>query len=166
LFLVQTGQHPPAAKPLKGLGSGVVELVEDFDGDTYRAVYTVRFSSVVYVLHAFMKKSKRGIKTPKTDVDLIKQRLRDAEDDYRQRSRRGATHDKESSGRSWKRQYFCRSRLARCRDSLAQGADRLGDLPFDETTQANASTGGEAVGDQLARGFPPGWRQFFGILRG
>jgi phage-related protein/predicted XRE-type DNA-binding protein len=71
LFLVQTGQHPPAAKPLKGLGSGVVELVEDFDGDTYRAVYTVRFSKVVYVLHAFMKKSKRGIKTPKTDIDLI-----------------------------------------------------------------------------------------------
>src|SRR5262249_49128357 len=65
LFLVQTGQHPPAAKPLKGLGSGVVELVEDFDGDTYRAVYTVRFSKVVYVLHAFMKKSKRGVKTPK-----------------------------------------------------------------------------------------------------
>jgi phage-related protein len=86
LFLVQTGQHPPAAKPLKGLGSGVVELVEDFDGDTYRAVYTVRFSRVVYVLHAFMKKSKRGIKTPKTDIDLIKQRLRDAEHDYQPRS--------------------------------------------------------------------------------
>jgi phage-related protein len=71
---------------LKGLGSGVVEVVEDFDGDTYRAVYTVRFSKVVYVLHAFMKKSKRGIKTPKTDIDLIKQRLRDAEHDYEQRS--------------------------------------------------------------------------------
>jgi phage-related protein len=84
LFLVQTGQHPPPAKPLKGLGSGVVELVEDFDGDTYRAVYTVRFNKVVYVLHAFMKKSKRGIKTPKTDIDLIKQRIRDAECDYQQ----------------------------------------------------------------------------------
>ena len=86
LFLVQTGQHPPAAKPLRGLGSGVVELVEDFDGDAYRAVYTVRFSGAVYVLHAFMKKSKRGIKTPKTDIDLIKQRLRDAEHDYQQQS--------------------------------------------------------------------------------
>jgi phage-related protein len=81
---VQPGQHPPAAQPLKGLGSGVVELVEDFDGDTCRAVYTVRFSKVVYVLHAFMKKSKRGIKTPKTDIDLIKQRIRDAEPDYQQ----------------------------------------------------------------------------------
>src|SRR5258705_7134381 len=83
-FLVQTGQHPPSAKPLKGLGSGVVELVEDFDGDTYRAVYTVRFSRVVYVLHAFKKKSKRGIKTPRTDIDLIKQRIRNAEHDYQQ----------------------------------------------------------------------------------
>ena len=86
LFLVQTGQHPPAAKPLRGLGSGVVELVEDFDGNTYRAVYTVRFSDVVYVLHAFMKKSKRGIKTPKPDIDLIRRRLSDAEQDHKQQS--------------------------------------------------------------------------------
>ena len=86
LFLVQTGQHPPAAKVLKGFGSGVVELVEDFDGDTYRAVYTVRFGSVVYVLHAFKKKSKRGAKTPKTDIDLIERRLKDAERDYKQRA--------------------------------------------------------------------------------
>src|SRR5450756_66894 len=64
LFLVQTGQHPPSAKPLKGLGSGTIELVEDFDGDTYRAVYTVRFGNAVYALHSFKKKSKRGIKTP------------------------------------------------------------------------------------------------------
>ena len=56
-----------------------MELVEDFDGDTYRAVYTVRFSEAVYVLHAFKKKSKRGIKTPKMDTELIKRRLRDAE---------------------------------------------------------------------------------------
>ena len=62
LFLAQTGQHPPSAKLLKGLGSGVVELVDDFDGNTYRAVYTVRFASAVYVLHAFKKKSKQGIK--------------------------------------------------------------------------------------------------------
>jgi phage-related protein len=86
LFLVQTGQHPPAAKPLKGLGSGIVELVEDYDGDTYRAVYTVRFRTVIYVLHALMKKSKRGIRTSKSDIDLIRQRIRDAEHDYRQRS--------------------------------------------------------------------------------
>ena len=85
LFLAQTGQHPPSAKPLKGLGSGVVELIEDFDGDTYRAVYTVRFREAVYVLHAFKKKSKRGIATPKSDIDLIKRRLKDAESDHAER---------------------------------------------------------------------------------
>jgi len=82
LFLAQTGQHPPSAKPLKGLGGGTVELIEDFDGDTYRAVYTVRFAEAVYVLHAFKKKSKRGVKTPTGDVELIKSRLKDAEFDH------------------------------------------------------------------------------------
>lgn len=85
LFLVQTGQHPPSAKPLKGIGSGVLELVEDFDGDTYRTVYTVRFQEAVYVLHAFKKKSKRGIATPKSDIDLIKRRLKDAMSDHAER---------------------------------------------------------------------------------
>ena len=88
LFLAQTGQHPPSAKLLKGLGSGIVELVEDFDGDTYRAVYTVRFESAVYVLHAFKKKSKHGIKTPQGDIELIKKRLRDAEADNAARTKR------------------------------------------------------------------------------
>ncbi len=81
LFLAQTGQHPPSAKPLKGFGSGVVELVDDHDGDTYRAVYTVRLASAIYVLHAFKKKSKRGIKTPQSDLELIRRRLGDAEAD-------------------------------------------------------------------------------------
>ena len=85
LFLVQTGQHPPSAKPLKGLGGGTVELIADFDGDTYRAVYTVRFRTAVYVLHAFKKKSKRGIKTPQRDIDLIKRRLKDVAFDHSQR---------------------------------------------------------------------------------
>lgn len=75
LFLAQIGEHPPSANPLKGFGSGVVELIEDHDGNAYRAVYTVRIREAVYVLHAFVKKSKRGIKTPKADVDLIHQRL-------------------------------------------------------------------------------------------
>jgi phage-related protein len=75
LFLTQIGEHPPSAKPLKGFGPGVVELIEDHDGNTYRAVYTVRIREAVYVLHAFVKKSKRGIETPKADVDLIRQRL-------------------------------------------------------------------------------------------
>lgn len=75
----------PWAKPLKGYGgSGVVEIVDDHDGDTYRAVYTVRFAGVVYVLHAFQKKSKSGIATPKRDLALIDTRLRRAEEDYRQ----------------------------------------------------------------------------------
>jgi phage-related protein len=81
LFLAQTGQHPPSAKPLKGFGSGVIELIEDLDGDTYRAIYTVRFQTAIYVLHSFKKKSKRGIKTPESDIALIKSRLRDAEAD-------------------------------------------------------------------------------------
>ena len=85
LFLAQTGQHPPSAKLLKGLGSGIVELVDDFDGDTFRAVYTVRFESAVYVLHSFKKKSKQGIKTPQSDIELIKRRLKDAEADYAER---------------------------------------------------------------------------------
>jgi phage-related protein len=86
LYLAQTGQHPPSAKLLKGLGSGIVELVDDFDGDTYRAVYTVRFADAVYVLHAFKKKSTRGIKTPQSDIDLVKKRIRDAEQDHAERS--------------------------------------------------------------------------------
>lgn len=82
LFLAQTGQHPPSAKPLKGLGSGTVELIDDFDKDTYRAVYTVRLASAVYVLHAFKKKSKQRGKTPQSDIELIKRRLKDAEIDH------------------------------------------------------------------------------------
>ena len=88
LYLAQTGQHLPSAKPLKGLGSGTVELVDDFDGDTYRAVYTVRFGDAVYVLQAFKKKSKRGVKTPQHDIDLVKRRLKDAEQDYAEHSKK------------------------------------------------------------------------------
>ncbi|MEJ0043100.1 MAG: type II toxin-antitoxin system RelE/ParE family toxin [Rhizomicrobium sp.] len=81
LHLVQTGDHPPVAKPLKGF-AGVLELTSFFDGDAYRAVYTVRFRDVVYVLHAFKKKSKRGIATPKADIDLIHRRLKQAMADH------------------------------------------------------------------------------------
>ena len=91
LFLAQTGQHPPSAKPLKGFGSGTVELVEDFDGDTYRAVYTVRFEEAVYILHVFKKKSKRGSKTPSGDIALIKRRLHDAELDHAERFKQEKT---------------------------------------------------------------------------
>ncbi len=89
LFLAQTGSKHSAAKSFKGIGSGILEVVENYDRDAYRAVYTVRFGDVVYVLHAFQKKSKKGIATPKKEVDLIKRRLKDAEDDYRQRKKEG-----------------------------------------------------------------------------
>jgi phage-related protein len=82
----QRGGTHPDAKPLKGFGSaGVVEIVESFQGDAYRAIYTVKFAGMIYVLHAFQKKSKRGRKTDKKDVDLIRSRLRLAEVEYARR---------------------------------------------------------------------------------
>jgi phage-related protein len=79
LYLAQTGERHEQAKPLRGFGSAsVLEVVEDWRGDAYRAVYTVRHAARVFVLHVFQKKSKRGIATPKADMDLIKERLRAA----------------------------------------------------------------------------------------
>lgn len=74
----QEGGKAAHAKLLKGLGGGVLEIVEDFDCDTYRAVYTVRLKKGIYVLHAFQKKAKKGIATPKQEIALIRQRLKDA----------------------------------------------------------------------------------------
>lgn len=86
LYQAQVGLKAPSSKPLRGFGgAGVLEIVEDHQTDTYRAVYTVKFSELVYVLHAFQKKSKKGIATPKPDIDLIKRRLRVAEEDYKMR---------------------------------------------------------------------------------
>lgn len=85
LGLAQFGGKHPSAKPWKGQGPGVFEVVENHDGDTYRAVYTVRFRQVVYVLHAFQKKSPRGIKTAQVDVDLVERRLKLAQQDYEAR---------------------------------------------------------------------------------
>ena len=83
LFIVQKGEKPASAKLLKGFGgAGVLEIIENFDSNTYRAVYTVKFVNVVYVLHRFQKKAKHGIKTPQQDINLIKQRLRVAEENY------------------------------------------------------------------------------------
>lgn len=77
LYLAQSGLKHQQAKPLKGFGSaGVLEVVEDYDGNTYRAVYTVRFSNGVYVLHCFQKKSRKGIETSKQDKDLVEARLK------------------------------------------------------------------------------------------
>jgi phage-related protein len=86
LELVQRGDRPVNAKPLKGFhGAGVLEIVEDHAGDTWRAVYTVEIADAIYVLHFFQKKSKRGSATPRQHTDLIRRRLRDA----REMSRRG-----------------------------------------------------------------------------
>jgi len=77
LYLAQNGHKHQQAKPLKGFGSaGVLEVVEDYDGSTYRSVYTVKFSNGVYVLHCFQKKSRKGIETSKQDKDMIEARLK------------------------------------------------------------------------------------------
>jgi len=85
LHVAQYGGKASSVKPLKGIvpGSGVLEIVDDFDGDTYRAVYTVKFKEAVYVLHSFQKKSKSGIKTSQHDINLIKARYKQAEEDYK-----------------------------------------------------------------------------------
>jgi phage-related protein len=80
LYAAQQGETDPSAKPLRGFGGGsVVEIVANHAGDTWRAMYTVRYTEAIYVLHAFQKKSKRGIATPKKDLDLIRQRLAEIE---------------------------------------------------------------------------------------
>ncbi len=86
LYTAQQGATDPAAKPLKGFGGArVMEIVERDRSGTYRAVYTAQFGDVIYVLHVFQKKSKRGIATPKQDIDLIRRRLAEAERDYKER---------------------------------------------------------------------------------
>ena len=80
LYQAQIGLLHPDAKPLKGFGSaGILEIVEDWRGNAYRAVYTVRFAQAVFVLHCFQKKSKRGIETPESEMNLIRARLKEAE---------------------------------------------------------------------------------------
>src|SRR5262245_22714133 len=84
VFLAQCGKKHADAKPLKGFGgAGVLEVIENYQGDTYRAVYTVKFEGVVYVLDAFQKKSKRGSELPRVDMERIKLRLKIAQEHYR-----------------------------------------------------------------------------------
>lgn len=83
LWEAQLGRKASWAKPLKGFGgAGILEVMDHFDGDTFRAVYTVRLAGVVYVLHAFQKKSKHGVATPRHEIKLIEQRLRRAKEDH------------------------------------------------------------------------------------
>jgi phage-related protein len=86
LYAAQCGEEYPSVKALQGFGGrSVLEIVAPHEGDTYRAVYTVRFHDALYVLHAFQKKAKKGVATPKKEIDLIQQRLAAAEHDYRER---------------------------------------------------------------------------------
>ncbi|HEY3278701.1 MAG TPA: type II toxin-antitoxin system RelE/ParE family toxin [Syntrophorhabdaceae bacterium] len=86
LVAAQLGDKSPDAKPLNGFGgAGVLEVIEDYRTDTYRAVYTVKFAGVVYVLHVFQKKSKQGIRTSRGDTELVEKRLKEAEAHYRSR---------------------------------------------------------------------------------
>jgi len=87
LFVAQQGSRAPNVKTLRGFGGGVVEIVEDHDGDTYRCVYTTRQTRAIYVLHAFQKKSKRGRRTPKHEIDLVLVRLKEAEERDQQAER-------------------------------------------------------------------------------
>ena len=92
LYQAQIGLKHGNAKPLRGFGgAGVIEIVADHVGDTFRAVYTVKFATAIYVLHAFQKKSKSGIKTPTEDLELIQRRLKAAEADYKVQLGRGKT---------------------------------------------------------------------------
>lgn len=87
----QNGEEHPSVKALKGFGGrSILEVVDDYDGDTYRAVYTVRFAGVIYVLHCFQKKSKKGGETPKHDMEVVRLRLKTAEEHYRINFGKGA----------------------------------------------------------------------------
>ncbi|MGA2593395.1 MAG: type II toxin-antitoxin system RelE/ParE family toxin [Bryobacteraceae bacterium] len=86
IYAAQMGETDPAAKPLKGFGgTRVMEIVDRHNSNTDRAVYTAQFSGVIYVLHAFQKKSKRGIATPRTDIELVRRRLAEAGQMHRER---------------------------------------------------------------------------------
>lgn len=86
----QNGEEHPRAKALKGFGGrSVLEVVDDEDGDTYRAVYTVRFPGVIYVLHAFQKKSKKGVETPRHEIEVVKARPEVAEAHHREHYTKG-----------------------------------------------------------------------------
>ena len=88
LYAAQQGEADPAAKALKGFGGArVMEIVERYRTDAYRAVYTVQFANAVYVLHVFQKKSKPGIATPKHEIDLIRRRLAEAERHHKERQK-------------------------------------------------------------------------------
>ena len=86
MSVAQFGGKHPSAKPWKGAGSVIFEIVGDYRSDAYRAIYTVKFGDAVYVLHAFQKKSPSGIRTPRKDVELVARRLKQAQQEYEARN--------------------------------------------------------------------------------
>lgn len=89
LYIAQMGNFPKSAKPLKGFGGAdVIEIIDSDESGTYRAVYTVKMEGMIYVLHVFQKKSKHGIETPKSEIDLIKNRLLQAQELYKTHSKK------------------------------------------------------------------------------
>lgn len=94
LHRAQTGGNHESTKPLRGFGgAGVIEIVDDYNTDTYRCVYTVKFAGVIYVLHAFQKKAKRGRETPQAEMDIVRRRLKVAEADYQTLLKGGQKND-------------------------------------------------------------------------
>jgi phage-related protein len=114
LYQAQIGLKHRDAKPMKGLGSGVLEIVADARTDTYRAVFVVRFEKAIYVLHAFQKKAKSGIATAKPDIDLIKRRLRTAEQHHHSAMAKEKRNEGEEPHEGRKRvgKRFCRLGIA------------------------------------------------------
>jgi phage-related protein len=101
LYQAQVGRKHRDAKVLKGFGgAGVLEVVSDHDGDAFRAVYTVRFAAAVYALHAFQKKSKRGIKTPPSELEVVRRRLKTAEEDHAKRRAEEADRNQRDCNRA------------------------------------------------------------------
>ena len=99
LYRAQCGEKHSSVKPLKGFkGASVLEVIQDFDGDTYRAVYTVKFEEVVYVLYVFQKKSKHGIATPKQDIELIETRLKRAKEHHEQYCKQRLEENRDERG--------------------------------------------------------------------
>ena len=92
LGVAQLGGKHPSAKPWKGEGAGVFEIVDSHDGDAYRAIYTLRLEGAIYVLHAFQKKSPSGIRTAQTDIEMVKRRLARARQDHQALHQRGKGH--------------------------------------------------------------------------
>ena len=113
LTVAQFGGKHPAAKPLRGFGGAqVLEVVEDYDGDTYRAVYTVRFVEVLYVLHCFQKKSTRGIKTTQRDIEMIKARLQLAQEEIStDGEKHGSNNQRRHDDHPWQWECVCRPGL-------------------------------------------------------